>query len=64
MLLELAHALARGPDSELEALKKCTGCAACGHDSGTRSSCKCHPDKRGCPACGTTRGCIERPGCK
>lgn len=60
VLEALEDLLHLGADQQLLALDKCTGCATCGHESGTRSKCKRHAAGRGCQQCGTTSGCIPR----
>eukprot|EP00878_Enallax_costatus_P013056 GHUV01013642.1.p1 GENE.GHUV01013642.1~~GHUV01013642.1.p1 ORF type:complete len:422 (+),score=113.94 GHUV01013642.1:479-1744(+) len=60
VIQKLEAALAAGPNAELDALTKCTGCKACGHEGGTKGRLKQHPAQRGCAACGCTSGCIPR----
>lgn len=42
VLQRLQSALAAGPDPALDALTKCTGCAACGHEGGLKGKIKKH----------------------
>ncbi|KAL6753192.1 hypothetical protein V8C86DRAFT_3140226 [Haematococcus lacustris] len=60
----LLAALAQGPDPEVLALKTCTGCKTCGHESGTKTRITRH-GRNGCPGCGTEGqaggGCLPKP---
>lgn len=42
MLQRLEAALAAGPDPELDALTKCTGCKACGHEGNRKNRINSH----------------------
>lgn len=42
VLQRLEAAVARGPDPELEALTKCTGCKACGHEGNRKNKIQAH----------------------
>ncbi|GFH25168.1 uncharacterized protein HaLaN_23092, partial [Haematococcus lacustris] len=60
----LLAALAQGPDPEVLALKTCTGCKTCGHESGTKTRITRH-GRSGCSGCGTEGqaggGCLPKP---
>jgi hypothetical protein len=56
----LTAAVAAGPDPELDALTKCTGCKACGHEGGRKGCIKVHSKANGCAACGMEQGCVAR----
>lgn len=42
VLQKLEAAIARGPDPELEALIKCTGCKTCGHEGNRKNRINAH----------------------
>lgn len=42
VLQRLEAAIAAGPDPELDALTKCTGCRVCGHEGGRKSKINAH----------------------
>lgn len=42
VLQKLEAAIARGPDPELEALTKCTGCKVCGHEGNRKNRINAH----------------------
>jgi hypothetical protein len=42
VLQKLEAAIARGPDPELDALTKCTGCKACGHEGNRKNRINTH----------------------
>jgi len=42
VLQRLEAAIAAGPDPDLDALTKCTGCRACGHEGGRKGRINAH----------------------
>ncbi|WIA12096.1 hypothetical protein OEZ85_012172 [Tetradesmus obliquus] len=61
VLQKLEAMLEAGPDPELDALTKCTGCKACGHEGGMKSRIAQHSKRSGgCSGCGCESGCVPR----